>query len=73
MFPFTVKTLQAIAFFLLSIIPAVLLQACYPGFLTMIGGNIFFVLAFAGTVYYFEISPDVSPVLNNILSRFRSR
>jgi O-antigen/teichoic acid export membrane protein len=69
LFPFTGKTLWAVFFFALSAIPAWWLQYYYPSVLVSLIAMLLFAVVFTGLVVAGKITPDIQPVVENVLKR----
>jgi O-antigen/teichoic acid export membrane protein len=67
--PFTNKTGLAILLFIICVLPGMLLQSFYPGLLAGILGVLFFILTMPIGVIYFQLSPDVLPIVDTLLKR----
>ncbi|HVM88708.1 MAG TPA: oligosaccharide flippase family protein [Puia sp.] len=67
--PFTIKTFYAIACALISFLVSYYLFKNHSGFLWMIIRSTVFMFAYLFCVFYFNLSPDILPVLTTIKKR----
>jgi O-antigen/teichoic acid export membrane protein len=69
LFPFSNKTLIAILLFAFAIAPGIYLHAISAGIWAAFGGLLFFILTMPIGVIYFQLSPDVLPIVDTLLKR----
>jgi O-antigen/teichoic acid export membrane protein len=73
MHPFSFKTIYSI------IIAAICFEICYysfqsfHGFLAMLLKSTVFIALYAGAIIYFDLSPDILPVLGSVKKRFQKK
>jgi hypothetical protein len=70
-FPFTVKTLQAIIVLPFIILVGKICIQYLPFYVGLISANIMIATLFVLSITKLNLSPDVKPILNNILKRFK--
>lgn len=69
MHPFTMKTVYAILFAFVSYLICYYAFQSFHGFWTMILRSVVFIALYGGSIIYFDLTPDVLPVLGNIKRR----
>jgi len=74
MHPFSMKTIYAILFAILSYIISYYVFQSLHGFWAMVLRSIVFIALYGGSIIYFDLTPDVLPVLGNLKKRiYRKR
>jgi len=74
MHPFSMKTIYAILFAVLSYIISYYVFQSLHGFWAMALRSIVFIALYGGSIIYFDLTPDVLPVLGNLKKRiYRKR
>lgn len=74
MHPFSMKTVYAVVFAALSYILCYYAFHSFSGLWAMVLRSIVFIVLFGGSIIYFDLTPDVLPVLENLKKRiFRSK
>lgn len=74
MHPFSMKTIYAILFAVLSYIISYYVFQSLHGFWAMVLRSIVFIALYGGSIIYFDLTPDVLPVLGNLKKRiYRKR
>src|SRR6185312_931071 len=74
MHPFSMKTIYAILFAILSYIISYYVFQSLHGFWAMALRSIVFIALYGGSIIYFDLTPDVLPVLGNLKKRiYRKR
>ena len=69
MHPFSMKTVYAILFAVLSYIICYYAFQSFHGFWAMVLRSVVFIVLYGGSIIYFDLTPDVLPVLGNIKKR----
>ncbi len=69
MHPFSIKTIYAIVFAILAYIICYFTFASLHGFIAIVLRTVLFIGLYGGAIIYFDLSPDVLPVWENLKSK----
>jgi len=68
--PFSIETIKALVLFSLLILCTYFLFAEQLGWLSLLGRSIFYLTGAGAVVYYFNLTPDIKPIVGVLVKRF---